>query len=887
MKLNEIRKTFLDYFAKNGHEIVSSSSLIPAGDPTLMFTNAGMNQFKDVFLGAEKRGYKRASTSQKCFRASGKHNDLENVGRTSRHHTFFEMLGNFSFGDYFKDEAIKFAWEFMTKDMALPKDKLYVSVYKDDDDAYDLWKKIADIPNDRLLRLGEKDNFWSMGNTGPCGPCSEIHIDQGPSVGCGSPNCGLECECDRYLELWNLVFMQYNRDEKGVMTPLPHPSIDTGMGVERIAAVMQGVHSNYDTDLFQDIINKICDLTDKQYGDDDSFDVSLRIVADHARAMSFLISDGVMPSNEGRGYVLRRVMRRAGRHIKMLGKEEAVMHKITASVGDLMGETYPELIEKKAFISEVVNREEEKFLETLDSGLRILQEEVFRITSENDSSDSLKKSKISGEMAFKLYDTYGFPLDLTQTIAEEKGFLVDTSGFKKEMEIQKERARKNWKGSGEELVDSVYKDIMNQNGPVEFTGYSDHQTSAKIVALIENKKQVDKVDKKGTKFQMITDRTPFYGESGGQVGDTGEIREKTSDTQITVKNTIKPIPELTVHECVLEKGSVSIGQTIELQIESSLRKDTSRNHSATHLLQYALREIIGDHVHQKGSFVTPDRFRFDLTHFSPVTDEQKLKIETMVNELIRDNNEVNIGLYSHREALENGAIALFGEKYGETVRMVQMGDYSKELCGGTHVDRTGDIGSMIILSESGVASGVRRIEAVTGRAAIEHMQKTEKTLNEAAKLLKSNPDEINERIDKLQAEIKNLKKDLKNKKEKTLSESGSDILSNLKEVNGTNLLTALVEISNPKELRSIGDDIKNRIKSGVAVIGASSGGKAHILAVVTKDLTDKFKAGDIVKEIAPIVGGKGGGRPDFAQAGGPDPSKLEQALKKAEELISG
>jgi alanyl-tRNA synthetase len=882
MKLDEIRKKFLDYFKRNGHEIVSSSSVIPVGDPTLMFTNAGMNQFKDVFLGAEKRDYKRASTSQKCFRASGKHNDLENVGRTARHHTFFEMLGNFSFGDYFKDDAINFAWEFMTKEMALPKDKLYVSVYKDDDDAYDLWKKIAAIPDERLIRLGEKDNFWSMGNTGPCGPCSEIHIDQGAKVGCGSPDCGLECECDRYLELWNLVFMQYNRDEKGEMTPLPHPSIDTGMGVERIAAVMQGVYSNYDTDLFQDIIKKTCELTDKEYGDKDEIDVSLRVVADHARAMSFLISDGIMPSNEGRGYVLRRVMRRAGRHIKMLGKEDAVLYKITNTVGELMGGTYPELVEKQAFISEVVQREEEKFLETLDSGLKILQEEVSKITEKGDAA----KKQISGGTAFKLYDTYGFPLDLTEIIAAEKGLEVDVSDFKKEMEVQKERARKNWKGSGEEVVDSVYKEIMNKNGPVEFVGYSSLQSEAKVVALIEDKKQVDKVDKKGIKFRLITDRTPFYGESGGQVGDTGNISDEASGTKITVTDTIKPVAELTVHECVLDDGSVSVGQTIKLVINNAARNDIARNHSATHLLQYALRKIVGDHVQQKGSLVAPDRFRFDLTHFSPVTDEQKTEIEVLVNELIRNNCEVNIEFYSHREALEKGAIALFGEKYGETVRMVRMGDYSKELCGGTHVNRTGDIGSLIILSESGVASGVRRIEAVTGRAAVEHVQKIKNNLNDAAQLLKAKPAEISARIEKLQTEIKNLKKELKNANEKKISGSGNDVLAGLKEVNGINILTTVVEVSNPKELRTIGDDIKNRIKSGVAVVGASSGGKAHILAVVTKDLTGKFKAGDIVKEIAPIVGGKGGGRPDFAQAGGQNPAGLEKALKKAEEILS-
>ncbi|MFO8059008.1 MAG: alanine--tRNA ligase [bacterium] len=879
MKLTEIRNKFLDYFRRNGHEIVKSSSLIPEGDPTLLFTNAGMNQFKDVFLGVEKRSYSRAATAQKCFRASGKHNDLENVGRTARHHTFFEMLGNFSFGDYFKKDAIRFAWEFMTVDMALPKDKLWITVYQEDDEAHELWKEVPDVSPDRILRMDEKENFWSMGDTGPCGPCSEIHIDQGEELGCGRPDCGIECECDRYLELWNLVFMQYNRDENGELTPLPRPSIDTGLGIERIAAVKQGVYNNYDIDHFQDIIRTITELTGKKYGEDPHNDVSLRVIADHARAMAFLIGDGILPANEGRGYVLRRVMRRAGRHAKMLGKSEPVLYKVANKVGDLMGEAYPELLDKRTFIAEVIKKEEERFLETLDAGLKILQEEIGKIESEG-----RKTTTISGELAFKLYDTYGFPVDLTRNIAEDEGLAVDQQGFEKEMQKQRERARVHWKGSGESTVDEVYKKIKADHGETEFTGYDTLSDSGRVIALIAEGKPVDRVSGPGAKFELITDKTPFYGESGGQVGDRGKV--EADNASATVHDTTRPIENLFVHHCELLQGSLQTGEPVSLEVDEDRRRDTARNHSATHLLQAALRQVVGDHVHQKGSLVTPDRLRFDLTHFSPLSSDELRKLEDLVNQWIRENHPVNVDVVSHKEALQRGATALFGEKYGEVVRMIEIDGFSCELCGGTHTGRTGDIGLFKIMSESGVSAGVRRIEAVTGRAAVAELHRLEDKIQKTAECLRADPAEIEDRAVKLQEEIKSLKKELKVERERKLKSSDADILDGVKQVNGIKVLAAEVQVSNPKDLRTLGDEIKNRLKSGVAVLGARHQKKAHLLAVVTDDLTDKIKAGDLVKELAPMVGGKGGGRADFAQAGGPEPDNLEQALARVEELVS-
>jgi len=875
MKLDEIRQKFLDYFKKNGHRIVQSSPLIPRGDPSLLFTNAGMNQFKDVFLGLEKRDYLRAVSSQKCFRASGKHNDLENVGRTARHHTFFEMLGNFSFGDYFKKEAIGFAWEFMTQEMGLPEEKLWITVYQEDDEAYELWKQVPGVAQERILRMDERDNFWAMGDTGPCGPCSEIHYDQGPEIGCGREGCGIECECDRYLELWNLVFMQYDRDTEGNLAPLPRPSIDTGMGIERIAAVMQGVYSNYDIDLFRDIIGRIAKLTDSGYGEDPEKDTSMRVVADHARSVAFLIADGVLPANEGRGYVLRRVMRRAGRHLKMLGRGDPVFYRVADRVVDLMGDAYPELVEKRAFINEVVKKEEERFLETLDAGLGILEEEI-------ESAARRGAGAIPGEVAFKLYDTYGFPLDLTENIAEEKGLEVELAGFEAAMQRQRERARESWKGSGEHVVESVYKEVRTQTGPTEFTGYESTRETAEVLALIRNGKKTDRVSGKGAEFMLVTGRTPFYGESGGQVGDVGLVTAEGFEAGVV--DAKKPLADLIVHHCIIEEGELEKGMSVTLQVDEEKRMDTARNHSATHVLQYALRKVAGDHVYQKGSLVTPDRFRFDLTHFSPLTREEKREVETLANRLIRENHPVKVRHLPYKEAVERGAIALFGEKYGETVRMIEMGDFSRELCGGTHVRMTGDVGLLKILEESAVSAGVRRIEAVTGRAAIEHVQKMEDAIMDAAKALKASPWELKERAEKLREELNRTKKDLKAAREGAVGKK-ADLFSNIKDAGGVKVLVTEVQVDDPKELRALGDQAKDKMKSGVAVIGARAKGKAHLLAVVTEDLTNKIKAGDIVKQIAPLVGGKGGGRPDFAQAGGPHADKLEEALKNAEEMV--
>ncbi len=875
MKLDEIRNRFLKYFERNGHRIVSSSSLIPAGDPTLMFTNAGMNQFKDIFLGQEKRDYVRAVTSQKCFRASGKHNDLENVGVTARHHTFFEMLGNFSFGDYFKREAIPFAWEFLTEELGLPKDKLWVTIFDDDDEAMELWKEITDVDPERIVRMGEKDNFWSMGDTGPCGPCSEIHIDQGEGVGCQSPDCKLGCECDRFLELWNLVFMQYERDSSGKLNPLPRPSIDTGMGIERIAAVMQGVHSNYHTDLFRDLIGRICELADMQYGADPKTDVSLQVIADHARAMSFLIVDGILPSNEGRGYVLRRVMRRAGRHAKMLGLNEPVLFKIADKVVDLMGQAYPELEDRRSYIAEVVRMEEERFLLTLDTGLRILGEQTQKHQADG------KPFTLPGEVAFKLYDTYGFPLDLTEVIGQEEGFVVDVEGFEKSMQQQRKRARAHWKGSGEEAVESIYKELRNQDISSEFVGYNNTSAKSEVLVILAGPERKTQAGP-GDEIMLIAKHTPFYGESGGQIGDTGILRK--DGFKADVSDTLRPLPDLIVHKCKVSQGSVSEGDIIELLVDQGLRADTQRNHSATHLLQAALREVLGDHVHQKGSLVTPERFRFDLTHFSAVSAEDLQNIERRVNELIRANDDVTVRQMPYREAIEKGAIALFDEKYGDDVRMVQMGEVSLELCGGTHTHRTGDIGLFKILSESSVAAGVRRIEALTGRAAYEYVLNEETLLKTIAEKLKSSDDQIIERIDKLHDEIKKLKKDIKSAAHK--KGAGSiDLESKIRDKDGLKVLVARVEVSNPQDLRGLSDQARQKMKSGVAVLGTKTGDKALLLVAVTDDLKGKVHAGNIIKEVAPLLGGKGGGRPDFAQAGGPDADNLEQALEKAFELI--
>src|SRR3989338_6496057 len=838
---HEIRKRFFDYFKKKGHTLVKSSSLIPSADPTLLFTNAGMVQFKDVFLGREKRDYKRAVSSQKCVRAGGKHNDLEVVGRTARHHTFFEMLGNFSFGDYFKEMAIEYGWEFMTE----------------------------------VVKLGEKDNFWSMGDTGPCGPCSEIHIDQGEGIGCGRPECNVECDCDRFMEVWNLVFMQYNRDASGKLTPLPNPSIDTGMGLERLSAVVQKVKSNYDSDLLKPIITYTEGLFEKRYGRDSNMDISFRVIADHSRSMTFLIGDGVMPSNEGRGYVLRRIIRRASRHGRMLGKSEPFLFKTSDVVIDLMKDTYPELLDRREYISKVISTEEERFSNTLDFGMKML----------NDMVESLKAKRerlIAGEDAFKLYDTYGFPLDLTEDIAKDSGLAVDSAGFNRAMEVQKERARASLKGSGEEGIKSIYRDIVHKIKGTQFIGYKHLESEGTVLSLIKGNDMV-KSASEGEQVEIVLDKTPFHGESGGQVGDTGKIWN--DDTHIDVVDTKKPLQSLIVHSCIVKKGNIKVGDVITISVSDEKRRAIALNHSATHLLHTALRDVLGDHVKQAGSLVAPDRLRFDYTHFSALNIKELHRVEEIVNQKIRENYPVETSVTGLEEAIKKGATALFGEKYGEEVRIVKMGDYSMELCGGTHVNATGDIGLFKIVHEGSIASGIRRIEALTGEGAYRYVRQEEDSLLEIREVLKSPPFEELTRIRKILDRNKELERELQKQKEKITKDMSGDTVSEIKSIKGINVLSKNLGNFDIKDLRTFVDSTKVRIKSGVVVVGAVTDGKVSLVAGVTNDLTTKLNAGEIVKQTAVIVDGSGGGRADMAQAGGKNPAKLNEALEKVYEIV--
>jgi len=881
---NEIRKKFLDYFKERGHTIVKSSSLIPSADPTLLFTNAGMVQFKDVFLGKEKRDYKRAVSSQKCVRAGGKHNDLEVVGRTARHHTFFEMLGNFSFGDYFKEGAIEYGWEFMTEVVKLPKEKLWITVYKDDDEAFKIWNEKIGIPVNKIVRLGEKDNFWSMGDTGPCGPCSEIHIDQGEGIGCGRPECNVECDCDRFMEVWNLVFMQYNRDAKGVLTPLPNPSIDTGMGLERLSAVAQKVKSNYDSDLLRPIITYTEGLFEKEYGKDSNMDISFRVIADHSRSMTFLIGDGVMPSNEGRGYVLRRIIRRASRHGRMLGKSEPFLFKTSDVVIDLMKDTYPELLDRREYISKVISTEEERFSNTLDFGMKML----------NDMVESLKAKRerlIAGEDAFKLYDTYGFPLDLTEDIARDSGLAVDSAGFNRAMEVQKERARASWKGSGEEGIKSIYRDIAHKIKGTQslskpqrdmFIGYDTLESEGTVLSLIKGNDMV-KSASEGEQVEIVFDKTPFYGESGGQVGDTGKIWN--DDVHIDVTDTKKPLQNLIIHNCIVKKGNIKVGDVITISVSNEKRRATALNHSATHLLHTALRDVLGDHVKQAGSLVAPDRLRFDYTHFSAPALKELHRVEEIVNQKIRENYPVETSVTGLEEAIKKGATALFGEKYGEEVRIVKMGDYSMELCGGTHVRATGDIGLFKIVHEGSVASGIRRIEALTGEGAYKYVRQEEDSLLEIREVLKSPPQEEMTKLKKIMDRNKELERELQKQKEKITKDMSGDTVSEIKDIKGINVISKNLGNFDIKDLRTFVDSTKVRIKSGVVVVGAVTDGKVSLVAGVTKDLISKLNAGEIIKQTAVIVDGSGGGRADMAQAGGKNPSKLGEALEKVYEIV--
>jgi alanyl-tRNA synthetase len=873
---SQLRKKFLDYFASKGHTIVSSSSLVPHNDPTLPFTNAGMNQFKDCFLGAEKRDYVRATTSQKCVRAGGKHNDLENVGRTARHHTFFEMLGNFSFGDYFKKDAIAYAWEFLTVDLGLDKDKLYVTVYTDDDEAADIWHQQEGVPRERIFRFGEKDNFWSMGDTGPCGPCSEIFWDNGPEIGCGRPECAVGCDCDRYMEIWNNVFMQFNRSADGTLTPLPKPSVDTGMGLERICTVMQGVKSNYDTDLLRGIIAYIEQLSGSIYrGSNSDSDVSMRVIADHSRATAYLIADGVMPANEGRGYVLRRIMRRAMRHAKMLGFDDPVLFKTAVFVLESMAGAYPEEAGRKEFVAKVVKNEEERFIQTLGNGLRILEEEVAKLRAAN-------QSLIPGATVFKLYDTFGFPVDLTADIVEKDGLSLDHPGFEACMAEQRKKAREHWKGSGEETIAAVYRQLLESGIKSEFIGYQATRGDSTIRALIKDGEPIDQAVA-GDEVEVITSLTPFYGESGGQVGDRGSI--VTPGAKLDVTDTLKPLTNLTVHVARVTSGTLKIGEAADLLVDADARQATALNHTATHILQAVLIEVLGNHVKQAGSLVGPERLRFDFTHFSAMSEAELETVERLVNERIRQNRGVQVEEMSADDAIAAGATALFGEKYGDRVRVVSVGDFSMELCGGTHTHAAGDIGLFKIIQESGIAAGVRRIEAATGARALEIIRQQEAVIEQAATLLKSDSSQLESRIRKLLEHQRELERQVESLRGKLQSGQAGQLLDAVREVSGVKILAVKVDSMDGRQLREMADQLRDKLGSGVLVIGCEQEGKVNLLVAVSKDLTDRLHAGNLIRRLAELVGGKGGGRPDLAQAGGSNPQQLQAALDLSSQLV--
>ncbi|MEJ1995618.1 MAG: alanine--tRNA ligase [Limibacillus sp.] len=880
---NDIRSHFLSYFVRNGHEEVDSSPLVPRNDPTLLFTNAGMVQFKNVFTGAEQRPYKRAATSQKCVRAGGKHNDLENVGYTARHHTFFEMLGNFSFGDYFKDEAIELAWNLITKDFGLPKERLLATVYAEDDEAFDLWGKIAGLPEDRIIRIPTSDNFWQMGDTGPCGPCSEIFFDHGPEIPGGPPGSPDE-DGDRFIEIWNLVFMQYEQIEPGKRLDLPKPSIDTGMGLERIAAVLQGKHDNYDIDLMRALIEASAEGSNQPA--DGEHAVSHRVIADHLRASSFLIADGVLPAKDGRGYVLRRIMRRAMRHAHILGCQEPLMHRLVPALVGQMGGHYPELKRAEALISETLKLEETRFKETLGRGLKLLEEETDRLG---------EGETLAGEVAFKLYDTFGFPLDLTQDILRGQGRKVDEAGFKSSMEAQRAAARKAWSGSGEAATDAVWFGLQDKLGATEFLGYATEEAEGKVTAILRDGKEVESLEE-GQEGMILTNQTPFYGESGGQMGDAG-ILFSDEGAEFAVSDTQKKLGELHVHIGKLNKGNLKVGDVVELRVDGERRARLRANHSATHLLHEALRRRLGDHVTQKGSLVAPDRLRFDISHPRPMSREDIQAVEELVNKRVVKNAEVATRYMTPDEAIEEGALALFGEKYGEEVRVVSMGGedaekggkaYSTELCGGTHVRRMGDIGFFKIIREEALAAGVRRIEAMTGPGALAYVEQQEELLSEAASALKVAPGEVPQRVASLLEERKKLERELADARRKLATGGGGESGAEAKEVGGVKFVARVLEGTPPKDLKPTADALKQKVGSGVVVLVAVNEGKASLVVGVTDDLAGKISAVDLVRVGSEALGGKGGGgRPDMALAGGPDGDKAQAAIDAIEATLAG
>jgi alanyl-tRNA synthetase len=897
MKAAEIRSKFLKYFEKNGHTMIESSSLVPQNDPTLLFTNAGMVQFKDVFLGKDKRPYTRATSSQKCVRAGGKHNDLENVGFTARHHTFFEMLGNFSFGDYFKKEAIRFAWQFITEELKLPKDLLYVTVFETDDEAADIWHKQEGVPKDRIYRFGEKDNFWSMGDTGPCGPCSEIFYDRGEKYSCGKSTCGMGCDCDRYMEFWNLVFMQYNRDASGKLTPLPKPSVDTGAGLERVASILQKVDTNYDIDSFQHIIGETGKLCGKTYDPKSDNAVSFRVIADHSRATAFLVGDGVLPSNEGRGYVLRRIIRRAIRHGKKLGFTTPFLYKTAGAVIEQMSDAYPSLVEQRPFIEKAVQAEEEQFFRTLEKGLALLDEETTILAK--------KKSKeLPGDVAFKLYDTFGFPLDLTRVICEEKGITIDEGGFERSMDRQREESRKNWKGMGEAALGEVYLQLANElAGKLpKFVGYDHPAATGNCLAIIVEGKKVDLFAappiaqtadsaEKTPIIEAVFSETPFYGESGGQVGDRGRITTQDGSFEAEVIDVQRPVPDLTVAHLRLIKGTLAVGKPYLQETNTEIRALTARNHTATHLLHWALREVLGKHVKQAGSLVAPDLLRFDFAHFQAMTTEELNRIESMINEKIWSADAVSKKEMKKDEAIAAGAIAFFGEKYGDKVRVVKVGSFSTELCGGTHVDNSSEIHLFKIGSETGIAAGVRRIVAYTSKGAFQYLSKRDDEVKIIRDRLKAtSSDEILGKLDKMAQTERELRKTIEQLEAKNASGEVDELLAKATKIGNISVVTHLLS-SDPqgaKKLRDLAEMFKQKAPQAIAFFGTKDpeADKATLVIAVGTEAVKSLNANDLLKQLAPLIEGRGGGKPDLAQAGGTKPSALPEAMKAAIELVT-
>jgi alanyl-tRNA synthetase len=873
LKSYEIRQMFIDYFVSHGHIAVPSSSLVPANDPTLLFTNAGMNQFKDVFLGIEPRDYRRAVTAQRCMRAGGKHNDLDTVGRTPRHHTFFEMLGNFSFGDYFKRDAIAFAWEFLTRKAGIPAERMWVTIYLDDDEAFELWQQVAGIRPERIVRLGEKDNFWSMGDTGPCGPCSEIIYDRGPEYRCSDPNCGVgNCDCDRWLEVWNLVFMQYDRDQSGKMTPLPRPSIDTGMGLERLVSILQGVESNYETDLFIPIIREIESLTGQRY-DKGPAGFPFRVIADHIRACTFLVIDGILPGNEGRGYVLRRILRRAVRFGKLLGQNEPFFYRLVPAVAGMMKHAYPEIIEKQQYVEQVIRMEEERFLTTLTDGLRKVEDIIARLRREGSLT-------ISGKDAFMLYDTFGFPIDLTEDVAEEHGLTVDKDEFEAMMEEQKERGRRSYKNSEAFALEKTITGLLEGENPTDFVGYQCLEWETEVLAIIRNGEGVESaVDEEAV---VVLQETPFYAESGGQVADVGIIGGPEGEMEVT---DVQKAAGWILHYGRV-KGALRQGQEVQARVDAVRRKAIAANHTATHLLHQALRDTVGEYAQQKGSLVEPERLRFDFSHFAPLTPEEIRRIEEIVNEKVWSLLPVNAQQTSLSEAKKLGAIALFGEKYGEQVRVVEVEGFSRELCGGTHVKSTGEIGLFRILSEASIGAGLRRIEAVTGSEAYRSLRQSDEELRRAAALMKVVPTEVAERTESLLRQLRETEKELEAVKTRMEKEKAADVLDQAVEVQDIRVLTAEIQASDMNSLRQNAETLRDKLGTSVVVLGSRIDDKVGLAAFVSKELAGRgLHAGKIIGQVAKIVGGGGGGRQDMAQAGGKDPARLKEALQAAREII--